>query len=741
MAQGFVKVRVSDRVRFGPFEFDVANRLLYREGSELWLPPRAVGVLGCLLARAGQVVSKQDLLDEVWKDANVTETSLTEAISLLRQTLRDDPQRPTYIQTIPRRGYRFVAEAQDAAGLLLSPPPARSEVEQVEAVWPAWLSWVLLLVSLGALLIVSITVSRQPALRVRPIVRFALDLPAGLTLDPTAPLALARNGQRVAFAATRGDGVRQLFVRDLDQLEPTALSDTNNAVAPFFSPDGRWVGFFADGKLKKLPLADAEPGAPHIVISLGDAPHPFGATWTDDGTIVFAGSWSGGLQRVSADGGVPTPLTTPDASTGEVRHAWPDLVPESNAVVFAGLPASGTPEASRIAVVSLATGEVRTLIDAATFPRFLSTGHLLFARDHAIFAAPVDASTFELLGPTIPVLDNVRIDARTGVAHFAVAQAGSLAFTPADDGDAADAFRWLDRSDSFLLPLASRAIRGFAVSPDGARIAAAVGDDHRTDIWLQDVADRTDKTDKSDKMGRTARLTTSGQNVEPLFSPDGARLIFSARRDTTGGAFNLYAKDLTLLSATATRLTDSTHNQFPCSMSSAGIVFVDQAPDTGADLWLLPANGGAPRVLVQTPNDELFGAISEDGRWLAYQTFLHGTWTLMLRSAADANAAPLPLGRTDGGRIEWAGSDDLLFTRDGQVMTMKLSRPEDSPRPLGSVRGPNAFARAARDGRLLLMTPSAGAQPGRSHVEMVLEWARELSARVPVRTPPPRPLR
>jgi DNA-binding winged helix-turn-helix (wHTH) protein len=794
MAQGFVKVRANDGVRFGPFEFDVANRLLYREGVEIWLPPRAIGLLACLLARAGQVVSKQDLLDEVWKDANVTETSLTEAISLLRQTLRDDPQRPTFIQTIPRRGYRFVAlEAQDAdaaaaaatgraagsgaaasrigtvgvgaahSGSAAAAATHAASVEAVAsetvAVWPAWLSWTLLLVCLGALIIVSITAARQPSLHVRPVVRFALDLPAGLTLDRTVPVALARNGQRLAFAAIRGDGVRQLFVRDLDQLEPAALADTAGAAAPFFSPDGRWVGFFANGKLKKAPvLSSGSAGSTSStnstnsagsalgerVIVLCDAPHAFGGAWTDAGTIVFASSWSGGLQRVSAEGGVPTALTTPDASAGEVRHAWPDLVPDSNAIVYAALPPSGAPEAARIGVVSLTSGEQRTLIEAATFPRFLSSGHLLFARDHAIFATPIDASTFELLGPANPVLDNVRIDAPTGVAHFAVAQAGSLAFTPADDTETADAFRWLDRADTFLLPFASRAMRGFAISPDSTRLAAAVGDDHRTDLWLQDFGS-----------SRTTRLTTTGQNLDPVWSPDGARIVFSGRRDS-GGAFNLFAKDLTpTLLPSATRLTDSTHNQFPCSMSSAGIVYVDYPASAGvgtsasgsasADLWLLPSNGGPPRALVNTPNDEISGVFSEDGRWLAYQTFLRGAWTLMLR-AATGDAAPVPLGRTDGGRIEWAGSDEVLFTRDDKLMSLKLSRPGDAPQVIAEVRGPSAFAFArpaasspSREGRVLLMT--ARPQPSRARVEMVLEWTRELSARVPVRTPPPRPLR
>ena len=116
MAPGDVHVLTIDRVRFGDFEFDRLNRLLYRDGAELALPPRAVGVLSCLIDRPGQIVPKQVLLDEVWKDANVTETSLTEAVSLLRQALVDDPQRPTFIQTVPRRGYRFVAAALAANG-------------------------------------------------------------------------------------------------------------------------------------------------------------------------------------------------------------------------------------------------------------------------------------------------------------------------------------------------------------------------------------------------------------------------------------------------------------------------------------------------------------------------------------------------------------------------------------------------------------------------------------------------
>ncbi len=751
MSQGFVKERVSEpteRVQFGPFEFDARNQLLYLDGSEVWLPPRAIGVLNCLLARAGQVVSKQDLLDEVWKDANVSDTSLTEAISLLRQTLGDDSQRPTFIQTIPRRGYRFVAggttpAAASASGTAnakvesaAAESPASAETpataEPIDSPWPAWLPWVLLLACVLALLIVSITASRQPGSRIRPVVRFSLDLPSGVTLDTTAPVALARNGDRVAFAATRSDGRRQLFVRDLDQLEPVALAGTDGAAAPFFSPDARWIGFFADGKLKKLAASGG------VVQTLCDAPHPFGATWTDDGTIVFAASMTGGLQRISAEGGTPTRLTTPDAASGEVRHAWPDFVPDSNAVVFTALPLplplAGAPEAARVAAVSLASGEVRPLIDAATFPRVMSTGHLLFARDHAIVAAPLDIGTFELLGPAIPVLDNVQVDPRTGAALFAVAQAGSLAFTPSSDADDASSntFRWLNRPETFVLPFPARAIRGFAVSPDAHQIAAAAGDDHRTDIWL-------DALSSSPSTNTALRLTSSGQNLEPMWSPDGTRVIFSTRRD---GPFNLFAKDVPQTVTSATRLTNSAHNQFPSSASAAGLIYVDVAPDTGADLWLLPWNGGAPRALVKTAANEVAGALSPDERWLAYQSDADGGWKLMLRRFDDPQDGPaMKLAETDGGRIEWAGSEGVYVTRGGRLTLITVPNAAVAPSSLIDLRGPDGFARAADDGQLLLMPATAPARVSASAVSIVLEWSRELAAKVPVRTPPPRPLR
>ena len=492
-----------DRIRFGDFEFDRLNRLLYRDGAELSLPPRAVGVLSCLIDRPGQIVPKQVLLDEVWKDANVTETSLTEAVSLLRQALVDDPQRPTFIQTVPRRGYRFVAAARTvsapaaheasasdalpgrangpeaaadvraataptvmayataagsnvstASGIANGPAAvsapamnlrgiralgtsagdlgdaaartlagsvgvadgttpadaavaARPGARVEEAEWPAWLPWLFVVVMAGVMGTILVAVIRQPSNYARPVVRFGIELPAGVELARDGgSLALSRDGRRVAFvaravgaarsagaAAVDGSGVSgsvagsaapRIYVRDADRLDPIVLEGTDGASSPFFSPDARWIAFFAGGALKKVPVA----GGP--IVTLCEARAPLGGVWSTRRFIVFASSLTGGLSRVHEDGGTPAMLTSPDAAAGEVRHAWPDLTPDEDAIVFAGLPLTGGPEAAHVAVLPFETGRVQTLVEAATSPHVAPTGHLLFARDRTVFAAPFD---------------------------------------------------------------------------------------------------------------------------------------------------------------------------------------------------------------------------------------------------------------------------------------------------------------------------------------------------------------
>ena len=344
---GARSVELPGELIFGPFSFDPVNRLLCSNGIELPLPPRVLGVLDHLLQHPGRIVSRQDLIDTVWKDAFVTDTSLAEAVSFLRQTLGDDAQAPQYIQTVHRRGYRFVASIERGAG----PQPQERSGDAAggpapEPVSPSLL-WQLVPWSITALLAITtgtalwLLLSRHDP-EVRNVTRFSVELPEGTHLDPYRPaLALAPDGDDIAFVACGKDGCR-IFLRSLGSRRPRPLPGTAGGSLPFFSPDGRWVGFFAEGKLKKVAV---EGGLPAV---LSDASQPFGAAWGIDGRIVFAASFAGGLQAVSERGGQPAPLTVPDTKAGEFRHCWPERLNDGRSILFtiADAPFGGTGRAA-----------------------------------------------------------------------------------------------------------------------------------------------------------------------------------------------------------------------------------------------------------------------------------------------------------------------------------------------------------------------------------------------------------
>src|SRR5882672_7669511 len=286
-------------VNFGPFIFDRTNGLLRQGTREVPLPPRVLGVLELLVSRAGSIVSRQAIIDGVWSDAFVTDTSLAEAISVLRQALGDDPQSPQYIQTVHRRGYRFVAPVTTVPALspdaATAGSPAVDELREGLSIGRQLLPWGIaaLSLALAGIAVWQYTPFRSPD---APVVRMRIEPTSGTAFDDRAPaLALSADGRILAWSAC--DSHCRLYMRSLDQLDPQPVPGTEGASAPFFSPDGRWVAFFADGKLRKVSLAGGMP------VAVAEAPQPFGGVWLPDGDIVFAASGHGGLLRVSDRGG------------------------------------------------------------------------------------------------------------------------------------------------------------------------------------------------------------------------------------------------------------------------------------------------------------------------------------------------------------------------------------------------------------------------------------------------------
>lgn len=428
----------AEQVAFGPFVYDRGNRLLWRDDIQVPLPPRAVGVLGLLLERPGQLISKQDLISGVWPDAFVTETSLAEAISFVRQALADDSQNPTYIQTLHRRGYRFIAdirpvnqfskgvgghEGSAAARESAREPHPRAAASFRNASEPRLSLLAPWLVAFFAVAVASValwkfTQAAAPAFRAP--VRFEIALPAGLSISSGgSPVAVSHDGRAIAFSACRTpESGCAIFLRPLSQPEATEIAGTAGGQAPFFSPDGRWLGYFAAGQLQKIALAGGSP------IPLAPAAHAFGAAWTTDDRVVFAGSGAG-LSIVPANGGAARLFTRPSEGT---EHRWPTALPSSDGVIFTVASASSGHERTYAGIASLESGAWGRLMDDVSTVRAPLDGYLVASRGDNLIGVTFDTRSRSVSGTAASVAPRATYDSQG--PRFAAAPVGTLVVAP-----------------------------------------------------------------------------------------------------------------------------------------------------------------------------------------------------------------------------------------------------------------------------------------------------------------------
>ncbi len=323
-------------------------------------------------------------------------------------------------------------------------------------------------------------------------------------------VAITPDGSRVVYR-----GNNQLLVRALNQIEPTVLTGLGEPQGVFTSPDGQWVGFF-DGVflLKKVAVT----GGPSVTVCAIEGV-PRGATWSEDGTIVFAtNAPTIGLQRVSAAGGEPTVLTKPDTERGEGDHFWPEFLPGGQAVLFTILPADRTVENASVAVMDLRTGTSKVLIRGGSHARYVPTGHLVYGATGALRAVAFDLGRLEVVGTPRPVLDGVMTTYQGGV-DVAVSANGSLVYVPGSPGGGGQQTVVSVDREGRASPLPGVPLdswREVRVSPDGARLALAT----QGDVWTYDLVRAT-----------LTRLTTDpARDGKPLWTPDGQRIIFTSIR-------------------------------------------------------------------------------------------------------------------------------------------------------------------------------------------------------------------
>ncbi len=557
-----------------------------------------------------------------------------------------------------------------------------------------------------------------------PLVKASIPAPEGtsfsLSPESPGPVAVSPDGRRLAFSAADGDGKVRLFVRNLDAGTAHALSGTEGAGYPFWSPDSRWLGFFvrSDRLLRKIDVTGGPP------VTLCPATNGKGGSWSAEGVIVFSPDSSGSLQRVPAAGGTPQPLTKVDGAKHN-SHRHPRFLPDGRRFLYfaRGL----APDRSAIFLGSLDDGESRELLRASSQAEYAS-GKLLFVRERVLVAQVFDAAKGTLSGEAVPLAEDVLVVSGAAVAVFSSSQSGVLAFlTGKTENDTT--LEWRDRAGKTTAPMGDAATyRVATVSPDGKFAAAQVADFSlgTHDLWIYEI-----------ERGLKTRFTfDAAEDLSPTWAPDSRTVYFASNPK---GRWEVYRKAIEGAGEVELVYSGEPGTQ-PASVSPDGrSLLVNRSADaTRSDIWVLPLEPKAePKVFRQTEFTEVAGSFSPDGRWVAYFSNESGEYEVYVtpfpgpgrRWQVSTKSGAYPQWRSDGREI-------VYVQADGQIMSAEVAIEGDSFRvgavePLFRLSVPNpggpSFSLAA-DGSRLLIVPSTAQKAG-GLLSLVVGWPSELERR------------
>jgi len=557
----------------------------------------------------------------------------------------------------------------------------------------------------------------------RAVTRAVITLPPGEQLpglDEPA-VALSPDGNHLVYVAT-GGGTQQLYLRAMDSLEAKPILGTEEGTNPFFSPDGQWVGFFAGQKLKKVSLSG---GAALTLCSAGATPG--GASWGSQGMIAYSPFAVSALQQVSDGGGAPRPMTR--LAKGEGSHRWPEFLPGGRALLFAAATTSFTWSNAQVAVHSVETGERRSLIQGGTQPRYVPSGHLVYAQAGNLMAVPLDPQRLAVTGTAAPVVEAVLQSTLTGAAQYSFSATGSLVYVQGGVQAAQRRLVWVNRNGAEQ-PVAApaRAYEFPRLSPDGRRVAVGITEEE-TQIWLYDLSRET-----------LTRSTLEGNvGLFAVWSPDGKRISFQSNRE---GPLNLFWQ-LADGSGGLERLTAGEYVNAANSFSPDGqlLAFLEINPDTGLDIWVLRLSDRKAQPFLRTSFNESAPRFSPDGRWMAYVSDESGRFEVYVRPY------PGPGGKwlisTEGGTEPvWNPNGRELFYRNGdKMMTVEVTTQPgfSGGKPKVLFEGdylptPATFPNydVSPDGRrFLMLKPKEPEAVAPTQIYVVLNWFDELKRRVP----------
>lgn len=642
---------------------------------------------------------------------------------LLRRCLEKDP----------KERLQAIGEARIAIDVANSGIPEEmvSRTRAVTKPQPQWrrvLPWVI--TAIAAALVIALGALYWRASRPRPnqVMRASLLLPEPLagvfSANPGSPIALSPDGSRLVFVGSPAGKPSQLYMRQLDQQTSTPIPGTENALQPFFSPDGQWLGFFANGKMRKVSLH----GGP--TSSLCDTPIPHGAAWLTDDTIIYAPNLASGLMRISAAGGTPQTLTTPAVKEQELSHRWPQVLPGNSAVLFTIQMATQVSyDDARIALLSLQTGKWRTLFNGGSYARYVPSGHIVFAHAGTLLAVPFDLANLQVTGPQAPVQEGVLTTAGTsGGAEYDVAESGLLAYVPGSARPLDRFLVWVDRQGgSKELPAPPNLYATPRISPDGKLLAVQMfsGNGYQ-DVWIYEFARNT-----------LMRFTFGVGNAVPLWTPDGRRIVYRTLVPTF--SFRSKLADGSGMEETVLGKEFEDPSAAPYSVSPDGktLLFGHYGSVGAIGTYVLSLDGsGKIQPFLQSTYNQSQAHFSPDGHWVVYESNESGRLEIFVQPF------PGPGGKwmisTEGGTNPlWARNGREIFYRiEDKVMSVpvelqpafKAGTPRMLFRGGGYVFGNYDVA---PDGQHLLMIKEKEASASSKELAIVLHWTDELQRVAP----------
>ena len=632
------------------------------------------------------------------------------------QSARDIAFALEAVSAAPAAVRRFAPEALSSAAVSSGPSAAADTATKEPPRFGRMVSLLPWAIAVVAVVTAAVAVRRSTTAPAPTPMRFSVALSGvdRLQSDLGRSLSLLPDGSGFAYLGGRGNGWR-LYLHTFGDGTSRPLSGTDGALDPFFSPDGRWLGFFQGDKLKKMAVG----GGPAIVIcdtSLEQTAN--GGSWGSDEQIVFGGTR--GLRRVPAAGGDPQALTT--TAEGEARHSAPHILPGGKAVLFTVLSKSGAMEDAAIAVLSVSSGERRLLVRGGASARYARSGHLVYVRGTDLLAVPFDPDRLALAGSASLAVPGVLSTPQYLDGQFDVSATGTLAYVPSG-ATRERRLVWVDRKGTVRpIPVPPRPYVHPSLLPGEDGVIVEI-EETPHNIWRCDF-----------RSGALTRLTDEGANHRPVLSPDGRFMAFSSDRVAPRSLF-LQATDG---SGTAQRLLEASHPQNATSWSRDGrwLAFTETHPDTKDDIWILPLEGDRrARPFLRTPSYENFATFSPDGRWLAYTSNESGRREVLIaafpgpgaRKQVSTSGGEMPVFSKDARKLFYRSGDQVLVTE----LTTQPMLTSGAPRVAFEVPSakitfglPNFAVSSTGDSILTLRAVESESGPPRAHV--VINWFQEL---------------